>query len=102
LNQGALGRLKDFHAKFVVKTNYEQNLVFTYFLKDGLGLEEIDEDHLFTCYRTLGIKIPKALRQSVLDTASTRGWVDTDITGMIRLTTVGRNYIEHDLARLQA
>jgi hypothetical protein len=99
LNQGKLGRLKEFHAKYAPKTNMEQNVIFTYFLKDGLGLDEISEDHLFTCYRTVGIKIPKALRQSVLDTAQTRGWVDTDATGLIRLTTVGRNHIEHDIAK---
>lgn len=100
LNQGTLGRLKDFHAKYALKTNMEHNLVFAYFLKDGMGLEEIGEDHLFTCYRTVGIKIPRALRQSVLDTAQTKGWIDTDATGVIRLTTVGRNHIEHDLAKV--
>ncbi|QIB07562.1 hypothetical protein GZ982_23450 [Pseudomonas fluorescens] len=100
LNQGTLGRLKDFHAKYSIKTNMEHNLVFAYFLKDGMGLEEIGEDHLFTCYRTVGIKIPRALRQSVLDTAQTKGWIDTDATGLIRLTTVGRNHIEHDLAKV--
>lgn len=99
LNQGQLGRLKEFHGKYAPKTNMEQNLIFTYFLKDGLGLDEVSEDHLFTCYRTVGIKIPGALRQSVLDTAQTKGWVDTDATGLIRLTTVGRNYIEHDIAK---
>ncbi|AZD66021.1 hypothetical protein SAMN04489802_4371 [Pseudomonas chlororaphis] len=100
LNQGTLGRLKDFHAKYALKTNMEHNLVFAYFLKDGLGLEEVGEDHLFTCYRTVGIKIPRALRQSVLDTAQTKGWIDTDATGLIWLTTVGRNHIEHDLAKV--
>lgn len=100
LNHGTLGRLKDFHAKYALKTNMEHNLVFAYFLKDGMGLEEIGEDHLFTCYRTVGIKIPRALRQSVLDTAQTKGWIDTDATGLIRLTTVGRNHIEHDLAKV--
>jgi hypothetical protein len=99
LNQGSLGRLKDFHARYAPKTNMEHNLIFTYFLKDGLNLEEITEDHLFTCYRTVQVKIPKALRQSVLDTAERKGWVDTDTTGAIRLTTIGRNHMEHDLAK---
>ncbi|MDH4656011.1 hypothetical protein [Pseudomonas sp. BN606] len=99
LTKGKLGRLKDFHGTYAPKTNMEHNLIFTYFLKDGLDFEEINEDHLFTCYRATSIKIPKALRQSVLDTAQTKGWVETDPTGVIRLTIAGRNHLEHDLAK---
>lgn len=101
LNQGPLGRLKEFHAKYAPKTNMEQNLIFTYFLRDGLGLEEISEDHLYTCYRAVSVKVPKALRQSVLDTANTKGWLGTDSTGTIKLTTAGRNHIEHDMEKAQ-
>jgi hypothetical protein len=97
LTQGVLGRLKEFHARYVIKTNYEHNLVFVYYLKEGLGLDEVSEDHLFTCYRSVQVKIPGALRQSILETKG-KGWLAVD-AGLIRLTTVGRNHVDFDLTK---
>lgn len=99
LTLGKLGRLKDFYAQYAPKTNMENNLIFTYYFNEGQGIDEITEDHLMTAYRTVGVKIPKALRQSVLDTSSTRGWVDTDSSCAVRLTVSGRNHIEHDMVK---
>lgn len=96
LINSTLGKLKDFHSQYNAKTNYQNNLIFIYYLTDGKNLEEITVDHLLTCYRNVGIKIPKALRQSVLDTQNRHGWIASEATG-IRLTTAGRNHIEHDM-----
>lgn len=98
LSIGSLGRLKEFHARYLAKTNYEHNLIFVYYLKEGTGLDEVSEDHIFTCYRTVQVKIPGALRQSLIDT-KTKGWIVVE-GGSVRLTTAGRNHLEHDLAKV--
>lgn len=100
LTQGSLGRLKEFHAKFSPKSNFEHNLIFVYYLKDSLSLEDVSEDHLFTCYRAVQVKVPGALRQSILDTKA-KGWLAVE-GSLIRLTTVGRNHLEFDLTKAVA
>jgi hypothetical protein len=98
--QGKVERLKDFYAKFEPKTNMERNLIFVYYLKQKLELETVTTDHVFTCYRDIsGIKAPEALRQSLIDTASRRGWLDTEDSDDIQITIPGVNYLEHDMAK---
>lgn len=98
LSGTAAGRLKDFNAKYAAKTNYERNLIFAYFMQEKMGLTSITDDHIFTCYRDIGLKIPKALRQSLLDTAGDRGWIVADAEN-ITVTVHGMNHLEHDLGR---
>ncbi len=92
--------LRDFCAKYVIKTNLERNLVFTYYLANVLNLEGFGMSHVFTCYRNIpGTKIPGNLKQSLYDTSS-KGWIavksiDDDIT----VPVMGINHIEHDLAK---
>lgn len=99
LSRGKNGRLKEFYAKYEVKTNFERNLVFVYYMEHELGLEGITCDHVFTCYRDVGAKLPTALKQSLADTSSRAGWLDTSDMGNIRVSTPGVNHLEHDLPR---
>lgn len=99
LSKGRNGRLKTFYEKYDLKTNYERNLVFVYYMQYELELENITDDHVFTCYRDVGAKIPKALRQSLIDTSSRNGWLDTSDMNSIRVATPGVNHLEHDLAK---
>jgi len=55
-----LESLKDFYSKYNVSSNLEKNLVFSYYLEQKKGLSNITIDHIFTCYRTLVEKVPKA------------------------------------------
>ena len=93
-------RLKDFYAKYEAKSNFDKNLIFMYYLDHKLGLEGITVDHIFTCYRDIpNIKVPEALRQSLLDTNNRKGWIDTSDTENLKITTPGINYLEHDLPK---
>ncbi|WP_213625718.1 hypothetical protein [Pseudomonas sp. Pc102] len=91
--------LKDFCSKYEHKTNFERNLIFSYYLKNILNLETITTDHIFTCYRHIGHKLPKALEQSLRDTASDKGWIDADNLEDITVSIAGINHIEHDLPK---
>jgi len=80
--------------------NLERNLVFIYYLQQKMGLKNITIDHVFTCYRDIGVKVPKALQQSLWDTTNRKGWLDTSSSDNITVTVPGLNYIEHDLKKV--
>jgi hypothetical protein len=102
LSKGKSGRLKDFYERYVVKTNLERNLVFVYYMQNELDMSGSTDDHVYTCYRNVSAKLPGALRQSLLDTASRNGWIDTSDMANIRLATAGINHLEHDLPKVSA
>jgi hypothetical protein len=92
--------LKEFFGQYEHKTNYERNLIFTYYLAERIGTQAITLDHLLTCYRTIGVKIPKALEQSARDTASDKGWLDIEDLEDIKITIAGINHFEHELPKI--
>ncbi|MDO9166741.1 MAG: hypothetical protein Q7U13_11605 [Rhodoferax sp.] len=92
-------RLKDFHASFTINSNLERNLVFIYYLQHRIEVSPITPDHVFTCYRDVGVKVPAALVQSLRDTSNRRGWLDTANTNDLKVTTPGMNHLEHDLPK---
>ena len=102
LSKGKSGRLKDFYEGYAVKSNLERNLVFVYYMQHELELTGITDDHVYTCYRNVGVKLPGALRQSLLDTSSRNGWIDTSDMKNIRTATPGVNHLEHDLPKAGA
>jgi hypothetical protein len=102
LSKGKHGRLKDFYGKYATKTNYERNLVFVYFLQHEADIAGITENHIFTCYRDVNAKLPGAFRQSLFDTASAKGWINTADMANVTVTVQGLNHLEHDLTKKAA
>lgn len=88
--------LDDFVSTLTIKSNLERNTAYLYYLTNILGKSKIDQDHIFTCYRHLKEKIPAALYQSLADT-SVKGWIDTSDMEDLQLTSIGLNYVEHDM-----
>lgn len=91
--------LKSFYAKKAPETALERNTVFTYYLQKISGMKGVNANHLFTCYKDVGEKIPSALRQSIIDTSFKKGWIDTKSMDDITLTTHGETLVEHELPR---
>lgn len=54
-------------------------------------------DHVFTCFKDVGHRTPKNMPQTIRDTASRKGWLDTSERGNIKITNHGENLVEHDL-----
>lgn len=96
---GKFERLKDFYSKYEAKSNLDKNLIFLYYLQHKIGMSGINTDHVFSCYREVGSKVPEALRQSLIDTANRKGWIDTSNTEDIKVSISGVNFIEHDMQK---
>ncbi|WP_240221732.1 hypothetical protein [Rheinheimera hassiensis] len=96
---GGAERLKDFFSQYKISSNYERNLIFVYYLQHRLNLQNITIDHIFTCYRDVGVKVPSALQQSLWDTSKHKGWLDTSKGEDIKVTVPGMNHLEHDLKK---
>jgi hypothetical protein len=87
--------LKDFANKYNAKSNFEFNLVFTYYLQEILNIQEITTDHIYSCYRHMALKLP-SFPQTLTDTKKHKGWIETADMNNLRVTRVGINHIEHD------
>lgn len=91
--------LKDFVAEKNPNTNIERTTVFVYYLQYILELQEITIDHVFSCYKDIGAKLPKNLQGNLNDTASSRyGYIEAD-NGSYTVSIVGLNLVEHDLPK---
>lgn len=90
--------LKDFYNEFSPKNNYEKNLIFVYYLQEIQKISIITTNHIYSCYRELGLKIP-SLPQSLIDTSANKGYISTSNTNDLKVTRTGMNYIEHDIER---
>jgi hypothetical protein len=97
--EGTSPSLRDFHAEKSPETFSEQNAVFVYYLNRVKETDTISPSHIFTCYKEVGARVPGAFYQSLLDTSRIKGWIDTANTEQIRITTVGENFVEHDLPK---
>lgn len=85
--------LKNFVSKYKASSGAEYNLVFVYYLQNILGEKNIGPNHIYTCYKDLNVKFPSNIRQSLIDTKSKKGWIDTSNMNDIKMSTVGENAI---------
>lgn len=88
--------LKDFYGKYDAKNNFDHNILILYYLKRVIKESNIGPNHIYTCYKHLGIKVPN-IAQSLRDTKSRKGWIDTSETEDLKVTVAGENYIEHEI-----
>lgn len=75
----------------------EHNALFAYYLTVLRKIEAVNQNHIYTCYKDVGARVPGAFYQSLLDTARRKGWIDTQDMQNIRSTTICENFVEHDL-----
>lgn len=83
-------------------TAMESTLIFTHNLQKTAGIKGIAPAHIYTCFKEVGIKIPVALKQNLIDTANRKGWVNVTDIENITVSTRGENYIEHNLPKVSA
>jgi len=93
--------LKKFFSEKRPKTKYENNAVFVYFLQKEQKITKITLNHIYTCYKLVNIKVPKALKQSLIDTAFHKKYLLTTDLNNITVTIVGENFVEHDLPAIK-
>ncbi len=77
------------------KTATQYNLLFVYYLKQILNIQQVNQNHLFTCYRYLEAKLPNDLYHSISDTISKNNWMRN--ISNLELTSKGINMVEHEM-----
>ncbi len=100
--KGGKKSLQDFYSEKAPANAMERNAVFVYYLEKIAKVKNISVNHVYTCYKHVNEKVPGALRQSLLDTSSRKGWLDTGSMDNITVPTLGENLIEHELGKVKA
>lgn len=90
--------LKDFAAKYVIKSGEELSLLIIYYLKEELK-ETVTANHIYSCYKELGIKIPQYFKQTLSNQKNRKNWIDVEDWNDIKYTTPGMNFMEHDITK---
>ncbi|MBI1374895.1 MAG: hypothetical protein GC159_19425 [Phycisphaera sp.] len=91
--------LKDIYTQKKPKTDQERVTLFTHYLQHVLGLSDIDIDHMYTCFKDVGAKVPSNIGSVINNTSARKGWLDTSNMSKLRVTSQGENFVEHDLPR---
>lgn len=91
--------LKDFAAKYDIKSGEELTLMIVYYLKEILKEQKVTINHIFTAYRELGEKIPQHFRQTLTNQKNRKNWIDVTDWEDIKYTIPGMNHMEHDIAK---
>jgi len=91
--------LEDFYKDKKPSNAMESNAVFIYYLKKLRNISKIGINHVYSCYKNVRAKAPKALYQSLADTRKTKGWIITTSMDDIGIGIGGENFVEHDLPK---
>ncbi|MCX6009353.1 MAG: hypothetical protein NTW48_04880 [Chloroflexi bacterium] len=76
----------------------EKCVACTYYIINELK-GSVSVNHVFTCFKHIGWRLPPDLAGVLYWTASQKGWLDTADTSDIKVAVGGYNLIEHDLPR---
>ena len=95
---GAKG-LSEFVSEKNPISNIDRTTVFIYYLQNNLHVADITIDHVFTCYKELGIRVPGNLQQNLTDIASSKNGYLNRKDGKYSMTIKGSNFVEHDLPK---
>jgi hypothetical protein len=90
--------LNEFFTKYKTKSSREINLIFIYYLKKIINVENVNANHIYTCYKHVNVSHP-LIKQSLIDTKYSKGWIDTSDMNNIVLTTIGENYFINKIGK---
>ena len=85
---------------FMKRHNYGKSspriiLLFVYYLKQVLCCENVNQDHIFTCFRQMKLTLPNNLYICIRDTISKKGWIEN--ISNLNVTTQGINEVEQKM-----
>jgi hypothetical protein len=73
-------------------------VVSVYYIERLLG-EAVSTDHVYTCFKTMGWRIPSNLDNKLYQISSVKGWLMTSDMSNIKVTAKGENLVDHDLPK---
>ena len=94
-----ISSLEDFYREKRPGNAMESNAVFVYYLRQLRKISRIGINHVYSCYKNVKAKAPKALYQSLLDTRKGKGWIITTNMDDIGIGIAGENFVEHELPK---
>lgn len=97
LDKQAISDLKTFYKEKSPRNGFERNAVYVYFLQVKRGVSHIGVNHIYTCHKLTDVPVPKALKQSLFDTAFKKNTLNTSDIENVTITTLGENLVEHTL-----
>jgi hypothetical protein len=77
----------------------EKCVTCVYYMINELNQGPVSVNHVFTCFKHIGWRLPPDLAGVLYWTASQKGWLDTANMSDIKVTISGDNLIEHDLSK---
>ena len=91
--------LEEFYASVLIKSSADHFLFFAYYLISKLELENVNLNHIYTCFKEVKAKIPEHFRQAATDVQNKKGWLNTNDKDDIKLTQKGENEIEFKILK---
>ena len=94
--------LEELAAEKGPKNQQEKSTLIVYYLRHVLRQDAVTVDSVYTAYKAMKWRLPANLENQLQVIKATKGWLDTSNMSAIELTSLGENYIEHDLPKSQA
>lgn len=88
--------LREVYHSYKKLTRNEKFLVYLVYLKDTLEVKKVTGDHIYTCMKAVGDKVPQTLKQILNNSKNKTGWFEIR-DGTLELTQRGRTYHQKDL-----
>jgi hypothetical protein len=92
----------DFIGVMQPASNNERNVVSVYYLTEVLGQPSVSLAQIVSCYDDRDWRIPADVKNSLQQTASVQGWINTENSDEIVLEVKGRNHVKHDMPSTKA
>lgn len=86
--------LKDYYKEKSPSSFVDKNVVFVFYLKKIASVPKVTLNHIYTCYEEVGSRKPSAFKQSIADTSSKKGYLDTASFEDIKVSIRGENLIK--------
>lgn len=92
----------DFVAAKQPSANNEKNVASVYYLTDVLCQPGATLSQIVSCYDDRSWRVPSDIKNSLQQTASTQGWINTENSDEIILEVKGRNHVKYDMPSAKA
>lgn len=89
--------LREFFAEKAPKGDMDQTVVVVYYMQHHMGMSAIGFGHIRTAFKDVNKPLPADLRSTVRNMKKQKAWLNWSTPDAMQVTTVGENYVEHDM-----
>lgn len=90
--------LLELYRSFKKLTRNEKFLLYVIYLQDHIGVTNITADHIYTCMKEVGDKVPATLKQILSNSKNKTGWFQIQ-NGKISYTQRGKTHYKEELRK---